>query len=302
MEKVRPFVKWAGGKNKLIPQMEQYYPKELKENKIDVYIEPFVGGGAILIDILKKYNIKKAYAFDINKNLINCYNIIKDKVESLVLELKKLEEEYLKLDDENRKEYYYDIRKKYNSINIENENEALEKTTYFIFLNKTCFNGLYRENRRGQFNVPIGKYKNPIIFDEENLIELSKLIKNVTFINGDYRESYKYIEENTFIYFDPPYMPINKTSSFTSYSKEDFNDENQKELGEYFRKINDNNSNVKLMLSNSNPKNNNEKDDFFEQIYNGFKINEIKANRMINSNKEKRGKISELLIINYEEY
>ena len=302
MEKVRPFVKWAGGKNKLIPQMEQYYPKELKENKIDVYIEPFVGGGAILIDILKKYNIKKAYAFDINKNLINCYNIIKDKIESLVLELKKLEEEYLKLDDENRKEYYYDIRKKYNSINIENENEALEKTTYFIFLNKTCFNGLYRENRRGQFNVPIGKYKNPTIFDEENLIELSKLIKNVTFINGDYRESYKYIEENTFIYFDPPYRPINKTSSFTSYSKEDFNDENQKKLGEYFRKINDNNSNVKLMLSNSNPKNNNEKDDFFEQIYNGFKINEIKANRMINSNKEKRGKISELLIINYEEY
>ena len=302
MEKVRPFVKWAGGKNKLIPQMEQYYPKELKENKIDVYIEPFVGGGAILIDILKKYNIKKAYAFDINKNLINCYNIIKDKVESLVLELKKLEEEYLKLDDENRKEYYYDIRKKYNSINIENENEALEKTTYFIFLNKTCFNGLYRENRRGQFNVPIGKYKNPTICDEENLIELSKLIKNVTFINGDYRESYKYIEENTFIYFDPPYRPINKTSSFTSYSKEDFNDENQKELGEYFRKINDNNSNVKLMLSNSNPKNNNEEDDFFEQIYKGFKIYEIKANRMINSNKEKRGKISELLIINYEEY
>ena len=302
MEKVRPFVKWVGGKSKLIPQMEQYYPKELKENKIDVYIEPFVGGGAILIDILKKYNIKKAYAFDINKNLINCYNIIKDKVESLVLELKKLEEEYLKLDDENRKEYYYDIRKKYNSINIENEKEALEKTTYFIFLNKTCFNGLYRENRRGQFNVPVGKYKNPTICDEKNLIELSKLIKNVTFINADYRESYKYIEENTFIYFDPPYRPINKTSSFTSYSKEDFNDENQKELGEYFRKINDNNSNVKLMLSNSNPKNNNEKDDFFEQIYNGFKINEIKANRMINSNKEKRGKISELLIINYEEY
>lgn len=301
MEKVRPFVKWVGGKSKLIPQMEQYYPKELKENKIDVYIEPFIGGGAILIDILKKYNIKKAYAFDINKNLINCYNIIKDKVYSLVLELKKLEEEYLKLDDENRKEYYYDIRKKYNSINIENEKEALEKTTYFIFLNKTCFNGLYRENRRGQFNVPIGKYKNPTICDEKNLIELSKLIKNVTFINGDYRESYKYIEENTFIYFDPPYRPINKTSSFTSYSKEDFNDENQKELGEYFRKINDNNSNVKLMLSNSNPKNNNEEDDFFEQIYNGFKINEIKANRMINSNKEKRGKISELLITNYEE-
>lgn len=301
MEKVRPFVKWVGGKSKLIPQMEQYYPKELKEKKIDVYIEPFVGGGAILIDILKKYNIKKIYAFDINKNLINCYNIIKDKVDSLVLELKKLEEEYLKLDDENRKEYYYDIRKKYNSINIENEKEALEKTTYFIFLNKTCFNGLYRENRRGQFNVPIGKYKNPTICDEKNLIELSKLIKNVTFINGDYRESYKYIEENTFIYFDPPYRPINKTSSFTSYSKEDFNDENQKELGEYFRKINDNNSNVKLMLSNSNPKNNNEEDDFFEQIYNGFKINEIKANRMINSNKEKRGKISELLITNYEE-
>lgn len=302
MEKVRPFVKWVGGKSKLIPQMEQYYPKELKENKIDVYIEPFVGGGAIIIDILKKYNIKKTYAFDINKNLINCYNIIKEKVESLVLNLKKLEEEYLKLDDENRKEYYYDIRKKYNSINVENEKEALEKTTYFIFLNKTCFNGLYRENRRGQFNVPIGKYKNPTICDEKNLIELSKLIKNVTFINGDYRESYKYIEENTFIYFDPPYRPINKTSSFTSYSKEDFNDENQKELGEYFRKINDNNSNVKLMLSNSNPKNNNEEDDFFEQIYNGFKINEIKANRMINSNKEKRGKISELLITNYEEY
>ena len=301
MKKVRPFIKWVGGKSKLIPQMEQYYPKELKKNKIEVYIEPFLGGGALLIEILKKYNIKKAYAFDINENLINCYNIIKDKVDSLILNLKKLEKEYLKLDDENRKEYYYDIRKKYNSINIENEKEALEKTTYFMFLNKTCFNGLYRENRRGQFNVPVGKYKNPTICDEENLIELSKLIKNVIFIKGDYRESYKYIVENTFIYFDPPYRPINKTSSFTSYSKEDFNDENQKELGEYFRKINDNNSNVKLMLSNSNPKNNNEEDDFFEQIYKGFKIYEIKANRMINSNKEKRGKISELLITNYEE-
>ena len=175
---------------------------------------------------------------------------------------------------------------------------SLQKAIEFIFLNRTCFNGLYRVNKNGDFNVPMGNYKNPTICDEENLRALSELIKNVNFEYGDYKASQKYIKKNTFVYFDPPYRPLNITSGFTSYTKEDFDDENQKELALYYKELN--NNNVKVMLSNSNPKNTNKEDCFFENIYKGFNINEVYAKRMINANSNGRGEISELLITNYE--
>ena len=298
MEIVKPFVKWAGGKSSLIPQITKYFPFELKNGQIEKYVEPFVGGGAVLIDILQKYDVKKAYAFDINKDLINCYNVIKYKVEDLIQKLDKKEKEFLALDKDERQKYFYNIRTEYNSYLLDNEIDV-KRASEFIFLNRTCFNGLYRVNKNGKFNVPCGKYKNPTICDSNNLRNLSKLLKNVVFAYGDYKESEKLVDENTFVYFDPPYRPLSVTSGFTSYTKEDFNDENQKELAEYYNKLNL--KNAKLMLSNSNPKNTNENDNFFEKIYKGFNINEVSAKRMINANAKGRGEISELLITNYEE-
>ena len=298
MEIVKPFVKWAGGKSSLIPQITKYFPFELKNGQIEKYVEPFVGGGAVLIDILQKYDVKQAYAFDINKDLINCYNVIKYKVEDLIQKLDKKEKEFLALDKDERQKYFYNIRTEYNSYLLDNEID-LKRASEFIFLNRTCFNGLYRVNKNGKFNVPCGKYKNPTICDSNNLRNLSKLLKNVVFAYGDYKESEKLVDENTFVYFDPPYRPLSVTSGFTSYTKEDFNDENQKELAEYYNKLNL--KNAKLMLSNSNPKNTNENDNFFEKIYKGFNINEVSAKRMINANAKGRGEISELLITNYEE-
>jgi DNA adenine methylase len=298
MKIVKPFVKWAGGKNSLIPQITKYYPFELKNGFIERYIEPFVGGGAVLIDILHKYEVKEAYAFDINIDLINCYNVIKNNVEELINELDKKEKNFIALNDEERQNYFYDIRAEYNSYKLKDELDV-KRASEFIFLNRTCFNGLYRVNKEGKFNVPCGKYKNPTICDSNNLRNLSELIKNVIFEYGDYRKSEKYVNNDTFVYFDPPYRPLSVTSGFTSYTKEDFNDGDQKELAKYYNELSL--KNAKLMLSNSNPKNVNKNDNFFEDIYKGFCINEVSAKRMINSNAKGRGEISELLITNYEE-
>lgn len=298
MNIVKPFVKWAGGKNSLIPQLTKYYPLELKDGTIERYIEPFVGGGAVLIDILQRYKVKEAYAFDINIDLINCYNVIKNNVEELIKQLEKKEKKFISLDNEERQKYFYDIREEYNSYKLKNELN-IKRASEFIFLNKTCFNGLYRVNKDGKFNVPCGKYKNPTICDANNLRNLSGLITNVVFEYGDYRQSEQYVNNNTFVYFDPPYRPISTTSGFTSYTKENFNDAAQIELAKYYDKLSL--KNAKLMLSNSNPKNINKNDTFFEEIYKGFYINEVFAKRMINSNAKERGQISELLITNYEE-
>ena len=296
-EKARPFVKWAGGKGSLISQLSNFYPYELKNGIIERYIEPFVGGGAVLIDILQNYDVRQAYAFDINMDLINSYNVIKNNVEELITNLKRMETEYLQLEQEERKNYFYNIRNEYNDYTLQENEQNVQRASQFIYLNRTCFNGLYRVNKDGKFNVPVGSYKNPTICDEENLRNLSELIQNVQFQYGDYRRSMEYVTENTFVYFDPPYRPLNVTSKFTSYTKEDFNDDNQRELATFYRELNE--RNAKLMLSNSNPKNINEEDQFFDNIYQGFNIDEIYASRMINANSNGRGKISEILVTNY---
>ena len=296
-DKVRPFVKWAGGKGNLLPQMNNFYPDELKNGTIKRYVEPFVGGGAVLIDILQKYDVQEAYASDINIDLINSYNVIKNDVDELISILKEMEADYLGLEQDERNEYFYNIRDKYNSYELQEDEQSIEKAAQFIFLNRTCFNGLYRVNKNGKFNVPIGRYKNPTICFEENLRNLSELIQNVHFQYGDYTLSKNYITKNTFVYFDPPYRPLNVTSGFTSYTRDGFNDENQRELAAFFREMHE--KEAKLMLTNSNPKNIDKNDNFFDEIYNGFNINEIYATRMINSNSKGRGKISELLVTSY---
>lgn len=294
----KPFVKWAGGKGQLLETFEQYYPKKLIEGHIRRYIEPFVGGGAVLFDVLQKYKIEEAYIFDINEDLINTYLVIKNNVDILVEHLFGLECKYLNLNGEARKEMYYEIRDAYNSRAYKSNQPEIERAAQFIFLNRTCFNGLYRVNRAGLYNVPHGDYKNPTICDEKNLHAVSSLLKKVHIYQGDYKESAKYIERDSFVYFDPPYRPLNVTSSFTSYSKYDFSDEDQVQLAHFFTEMND--TGAFLMLSNSDPKNENPDDNFFDDLYKGFHIHRIKAKRAINSNGERRGLISEILVTNYE--
>ena len=297
MEKIRPFVKWAGGKTQLLGQINQYLPTDLTDGKIRTYIEPFVGGGAVLIEVLQKYNIDMAIAFDINADLINSYLVVKNNVEELIVELDRKEKKYKSLDEEKRKEYFYEIRTEYNSYELQDEVINVKRASEFIFLNKTCFNGLYRVNSNNKFNVPFNNAKNPTICDFENLRNLSKLIQNVSFFCGDYKKAESFINQNTFIYFDPPYRPLNTTSGFTSYTKDDFDDNDQRELGRFYKDLSL--KGVKLMLSNSNPKNINPQDNFFVDLYDGFKINEVLATRNINSNANGRKAISELLITNY---
>ena len=293
----KPFIKWVGGKGQLLSEINKLYPVELGEN-INKYAEIFVGGGAVLFDILSKYKLDEVYISDKNLELINTYKSIRDNVDILIKSLKGMEEQYIPLDNENRKDYYYKKREEYNSLKINSEVNNIEKAVLFIFLNKTCFNGLYRVNKKGEFNVPMGAYKKPKICDEENLKNVSLTLRNVKIVYADYRKSEKFIDGKTFVYIDPPYRPLNITSSFTSYTENDFNDKEQIELAEYINVLNK--KGAKIVISNSDPKNNDIDDNFFDKLYKNYNINRVKATRMLNSNASLRGAINELLITNYK--
>ena len=293
----KPFIKWVGGKGQLLSEINKLYPVELGKN-INKYAEIFVGGGAVLFDILSKYKLDEVYISDKNLELINTYKSIRDNVDILIKSLKEMEEQYIPLNNEDRKIYYYEKREEYNSLKINSEVNNIEKTILFIFLNKTCFNGLYRVNKKGKFNVPMGAYKKPKICDEENLKNVSLTLRNVKIVYADYRESEKFIDDKTFVYIDPPYRPLNITSSFTSYTENDFNDKEQIELAEYINVLNK--KGAKIVISNSDPKNNDIDDNFFDKLYKNYNINRVKATRMLNSNASLRGAINELLITNYK--
>jgi DNA adenine methylase len=291
----KPFLKWAGGKGQLISTFDEMFPTELIEGKVKTYIEPFVGGGALLFHVLQNYNIEKAYINDINKELINCYRCIKADVNEVVKQLKILENEYLTSEDRNQ--YFYKVRNRYNEIKL-NGHEDYEKCADFIFLNKTCFNGLYRVNKQGKFNVPHGKYKNPLICDNDNLILCSNLLQKVEISYGDYKNAIINADQNSFVYFDPPYRPLIENNSFVSYDKSGFDDDNQIELTNVYKKLND--KNCLLMLSNSDPKNANSEDNFFDDLYKNFNIERVFAKRMINCQADKRGDITEIVVMNYK--
>ena len=293
---VKPFLKWAGGKGQLLKEIEKYYPFE--NNSITKYAEPFVGGGAVLFDILSKYELEQIYISDINAELINSFVVVKEHLEDLLDLLNKYQVEYIPLNTEERKLYYFKKRDRFNDLKVNgNEKENIEKASLMIFLNKTCFNGLFRVNKKGFFNVPMGSYKNPLICDEKNLREVSKKLQRVKIVCGDYKESADFIDENTFVYFDPPYRPLTETSSFTAYTENLFNDKEQIELAEFVDKMHK--KGAKVVISNSDPKNVDETDNFFDNIYSSHKIKRVEATRMINCNSEARGKIKELLISNF---
>lgn len=293
---VKPFLKWAGGKGQLLKEIEKYYPFE--NEKITKYAEPFVGGGAVLFDILNKYDLQEIYISDINKELINTYDIICNDIEILIEMLFSLQSEFIKLDTDKRKLYYISKRERFNALKINiNKDIDIEKAALMIFLNKTCFNGLYRVNKKGFFNVPMGAYKNPMICDENNLRAVSEKLQKINIICEDYKKSDAFIDKHTFVYFDPPYRPLTSTASFTAYTESLFDDEKQIELANFVDKMHK--KGAKIMISNSDPKNSDLKDNFFDELYKMYNIKRVQAKRAINCNSESRGKISELIITNY---
>ena len=295
-KRVKPFLKWAGGKGQLLNEIAKYYP--FGDGRITKYAEPFVGGGAVLFDILDKYDLDAVYISDINAELINTYTAVRDNKDELINLLHRYQSEYNPLETSERKEYYAKKRDRFNELKIDGDKrENVEKAALMIFLNKTCFNGLFRVNRKGLFNVPMGAYKNPLICDEDNLRAVSEKLQNVEIVCGDYRKSQYFIDDATFVYFDPPYRPITDTASFTAYTENLFDDDQQIELARFVDKLNK--SGAKIVVSNSDPKNSNTDDNFFDNIYASHKIKRVEAARMINCNSGARGKIKELLISNY---
>lgn len=289
----KPFVKWVGGKTQLLEEVKKSLPKNLKSQAGVTFVEPFVGGGAVMFWILQEYpNIERAIINDINAELICTYRVVKQDVLSLVEELERIQSEYIPLDSNSRKEYYIAKRKTFNSRNISD----IETAALFIFLNRTCFNGLYRVNSKGEFNVPHGKYANPRICDRDNLLAASKVLQKVEILCGDFTQTEQYAGPGTIFYFDPPYKPITETSSFTSYAKDGFNDEDQIRLRDFCIRIAKHNA--QFVASNSDPKENNKTDTFFDNIYCQFTIKRVSAARMINSNPDGRGAISEIMISN----
>ena len=290
-KEAKPFLKWAGGKTQLISEIE----KNLPSIPIQTYIEPFIGSGAVLFWVLEKFSrLEKAVVNDINEDLIDTYKTIKSSPNELISVLEILEAEYhsIKNTDDKKKEYYYEKRKLYNY----RKQSKIEHSALFIFLNRTCFNGLYRVNRNNEFNVPMGSYTKPTICDKSNIFAVSEALQKVELLCGDFEQTINYPSSNTLFYFDPPYKPLCETSSFNSYTKDEFNDNEQIRLKNFCDKLD--RLGHSWILSNSDLKGKNNTDDFFDDLYSNFTIKRVGAKRSINANPEKRGFLTELLITN----
>lgn len=307
----KPFLKWAGGKSQLLHEIEAHLPKDINESKvISSYFEPFIGGGAVFFHLMSKYDIENSYISDVNEELILTYKVIQKEPKKLIKALKTISKDYKshsKSKDE-LKEFYYNVRTNYNEtlLNFDFNFDKCSKehiicASQMIFLNKTCFNGLFRVNKKGEFNVPCAYPKNPLICDEDNIMNVSKALKNTTIEIASYLDCEELIinsKNKPFVYLDPPYRPLDGSSSFDGYSKFVFNDDSQKELGEFCKRIS---ANANVLLSNSDPTNVDENDTFFKDIYEPeFNIDSVYAKRFINSKGDKRGPIKEILVSNFE--
>ncbi|MFH2020251.1 MAG: DNA adenine methylase [archaeon] len=270
------FIKWAGGKEKLLSQFKPFLPK-----KLETYYEPFLGGGAVFFFVSQIVKPKKIVLSDVNHLLIELYKNVKEDPDQLIQLLQVHKENHLV----GKSEYYYKMRDKFNQLQ-----NTIKKSALFLFLNKTCFNGLYRENSKGEFNVPIGSYKNPSIYNPDDIKRASRLLKNVELIEQDFEKILPLVKRGDFVYMDPPYHPVSETSSFTSYSKDDFGVEDQKRLAEFCRKLNK--KGVQFMLSNSDT-------ELIKKLYSEFKIHIVTVRRLISADKSKRNMINEVVVTNY---
>ena len=299
----RPFLKWAGGKAQLLDAFTRRVPQGLHEGTLPIFVEPFMGGGAVYFHFNSIFRFKECHIFDINEELVLAYSVVKNDVRGLIDYLAGISDGYLSKSDAGRKDFYYAMRDTFNRtkgvVNFRQYGEDwIERAGQFIFLNRTCFNGLYRVNSRGGFNVPFGRYQNPTILHEDVLRADAELLRNTTVHLGDFTQSEPHISEGTFVYFDPPYRPLNRTSSFTQYAKEGFTDEEQRRLAAYYARCNA--RGARLMLSNSDPKNVDPDDEFFDDLYAGYHIDRVPARRMINCDGTGRGEICEIIVTNYD--
>ena len=304
MKKAKPFIKWVGGKSQLLEQFENYYPNELRKGVIKNYVEPFLGGGALFFALSQRFKIENAYLSDLNKDLILTYKVIQQRPDDLLDSLEKYQKNYDQTEQEKRNDLFLNVRQSFNLERFSIDDKKIVdnwilRASQFIFLNKTCFNGLFRVNSKGEFNVPYGKHKTALIFDELNTLAVSKALQNAEIQYANYSNCFDKVTKNTFVYFDPPYRPISPTSSFTTYTGSVFRDAEQLQLAEFFQKL-DQETGAKLMLSNSDPTNENPEDNFFEKAFLGYNIFKVAASRAINCDGTKRGKINELLITNYQ--
>ena len=295
MQKAKPFIKWVGGKGQLIGQLEALLPADFGQRENLTYVEPFVGGGAMLFHMLQAYkNIGHAVINDINPDLTTCYTIVRDQPEELIRSLSAIQDDYYSVRDETaKKEYYLHVRDRFNAKLA----DPVENTTLFIFLNRTCFNGLYRVNKAGKFNVPFGRYDRPLICDAATIRADSRLLQRVTILTGDFEQTFGHISGNTFFYFDPPYRPLSNTSSFNDYAKEDFNDAAQVRLKKFCDRLQQ--AGIPFMLSNSDCLGKDGTDRFFDDLYEDYDISRVWACRSVNADASKRGKLTEILVRNY---
>lgn len=295
MAKAKPFVKWVGGKSQLIGQLETLLPANFDSMEDVTYIEPFVGGGAMLFHMLQTHkNIKHAVINDINPDLTTCYTTVRNHPDALIRSLTTIQDEFYTINsDAAKKEYYLRIRDRFNN----KPSDPIENTTLFFFLNRTCFNGLFRVNKAGKFNVPYGRYKRPLICDETTILADSQILQNVNILTGDFEQTFEYITGNTFFYFDPPYRPLSHTSCFNDYAKEAFNDTAQIRLKRFCDRLQ--NAHIPFMLSNSDGLGKNGTDRFFDDLFEHYEINRVWASRNVNANGAKRGKLTEILVRNY---
>ncbi len=298
----KPVVKWAGGKNQLLEQISLHLPDTLRAGGIQRYVEPFLGGGAVFFHVAQNYPVREYYLFDANHEIVVLYRSIQENVETLIRQLEAIQAVYHALSRAKQEEYFYKVRSEYNGLREQFDFDHfsvgwMERAAQIIFLNRTCFNGLFRVNSEGAFNVPFGDYKNPRICDDENLRLVSKVLNGALIQAADFSGCEPFVNRRTFVYFDPPYRPISKTASFKSYSRNSFGDAEQVRLAEFFAKLDA--KGARLMLSNSDPKNENPGDEFFDRLYARYHIHRVSAARNINSNGAKRGPIFELLITNY---
>lgn len=297
-----PFLKWAGGKKQLLRQIAAHLPPGLHDGTITRYAEPFIGGGAVFFHIAARFRLEHVYLSDMNPELALVYRVVQQAVEPLIEQLCALERAYLPLDDAGRRTFYYDMRRRFNQERRRVDfgrftPDWITRSAQLIFLNRTCFNGLFRVNRRGSFNVPFGRYPRPTIARVATLRAAAAHLQHADIHSGDFTGCARFVDARTFVYFDPPYRPISRTAHFNSYARQPFDDAEQLRLAAFYRQLDA--TGAALMLSNSDPHNVDPDDRFFEDAYAGYHIRRLHARRAINSDPARRGAITELLILNY---
>lgn len=293
----KPFLKWAGSKRQLLHHFINIYPPALKTGRIKNYYEPFAGSGAVFFDVAQRYEIEHACLCDVNEDLVLTYHMIQSHVAKLTGVLYKHQKEYLALDKAGRLAYFYDQRTAFNQQRFDtafnkNTDKGIKRAAQLIFLNRTCFNGLFRVNSKGSFNTPAGDYAKPSICDEENLLAASKLLSKATIKKADFTQVLKDLKPASFVYFDPPYRPLSATASFTAYSKSAFTDTQQVQLAGIYKELDK--KGAAVMLSNSDTR-----DNFFDDLYRDFHIMRVPAKRLINADVSKRGFVNEIVVTNY---